>query len=208
MSEHIEPLSPASPDPEPSGPLDMNAFAEMFDAHAAHLYDYCHTILGDEAEAASATELALITAQSLLQDHERLRAWLFALARQECLSINPDSADGPAYAPPPNVSAAVPNAALSDAAVAADVTDPDLFASSGSVLPAFSTLSDRDREVLDLVYRHGIRPEDLPAVLGVPPDRAIALLAAAEAQFSRSAEVGPGAQPEQIADLPLAVLPD
>jgi DNA-directed RNA polymerase specialized sigma24 family protein len=206
VSAPSEPASPASPDPEPSVHRDADAYAEIFDAHAAHLFDYCNRLLGDEAEAASATELALTTAQSLLQDGERLRAWLFALARRECLNVNPAGADGLGYAAPTE---------LGEDLRDADTTVPDLGRTASrvvrQVLPPFGALADQDREVLDLVYRHGIRPEDLPAILGVSADHALELLTAAEAEFSRSANpatAGEGdASVEQIAELPLAALP-
>ena len=71
---------------------DAGTFAEMFDEHARHVFDYCKSILTDEVEAARATEATFITASSLipwLRDHDRLRPWLFALARNECTSSRP-----------------------------------------------------------------------------------------------------------------------
>ena len=206
MSAHSEPSSPASSDPEPSAQLDADAYAEMFDAHAAHLFDYCNRLLGDEAEAANATELALTTASSLLQDGDRLRAWLFALARRECLTANPAAADGLGYAAPTEV-----GEDLRDA----EATDPDLGGMASRAFwrarPPSTALADRDREVLDLVYRHGIRPEDLPAILGVSSDRASELLTAAEAKFSRSANLATAGEADAaiapMADMPLAALP-
>jgi len=177
---------------------DWTAFESMFDAHAGHLFDYCSGLLGDEAEAASATEAALIAAQSLLQDRERMRAWLFALARRECISKDPDRSR-----------AAANESSFGDEGD--DLARP--------ILPAFSALHDEDREILDLVYRHGIRPDDLPAILGVSPDQAEALLAAAVAELNQSAELGAelatrlpdddasNLPVEQISALPLAPLP-
>jgi DNA-directed RNA polymerase specialized sigma24 family protein len=213
--------------------LDMNAFAEMFDAHAAYLFDYCSSFVGAAVEPASATELALVTAaqaleaasdmepavataaQSVLHDQERMRAWLFALARQECLSNISDVASGPDYVPATLHREDEPDAKVADPGL------DDLAGQLEEVLPAFMMLLGREREVLDLVYRHGIRPDDLPAVLGVPADRAGALLAAAEAEFDRSADVLPDAERalgskadvgssalERLVDLPLATLPD
>jgi hypothetical protein len=113
----------------------------MLDEHAAHVLDYCSRLVGDDAEAASAMETAMSAAQTLLADPDRLRAWLFALARQEIVT----------GARPPG--------------------------------------QDPDAEILDLVYRHGIRLEDLPAVLGVTPERAKAMLADAEALAEIPAEM-------------------
>lgn len=145
---------PGSTLPDPSS-VDLAAFAELYQAHAAHLFDYCRALLGDEAAAASATEAALITAQTVLQDQDRMRAWLFALGRRECLS-------GPA------------------------------------ALPA---LAAQPAEVADLVRRHGIRPEDVPTVLGVQADEVQALLAQAASETDSELT----AEDEPLAPVPASV---
>ncbi len=128
MSTRSGPHSPSGRDREPDGAEDQSAFAAMLDEHEAHVFDYLSRLVGDEAEAASATEVAMNAAQSLLADPDRLRAWLFALARQE---------------------------------IATKIQRAD---------------QDQDGEIRDLVYRHGIRPEDLPAVLGVTAEQVQAML--------------------------------
>ncbi len=112
----------------------------MLDEHEAHVFEYCRRLAGDESDAASATQTAMIAAQSLLADPGRLRAWLFALARQELVTR---------YQP-------------------AD--------------------QDQDDEIRDLVHLHGIRPEDLPAVLGVTAEQARVMLADAEAADAEVAD--------------------
>lgn len=52
---------------------------------------------------------------------------------------------------------------------------------------ALGRLSDRDREVLNLAFRHGIEGADLAAVLGVSGRRARAMLSGAGARFRKSA---------------------
>ena len=47
--------------------------------------------------------------------------------------------------------------------------------------------SPQPREILDLVHRHGIRPQDLPVVLGIPATEAEERLAAAEAEYDSRA---------------------
>src|SRR5215469_11320188 len=105
--------------------------AAALDTHLADLVVYCRTVTGSDEDAVSAAHAVLDSAQSLLTDPDKLRAWLFALARVEILA---DS-------------------------------EPDA------------------REMLDLVHRHGIRPEDLPVVVGIPPVSADQMLAAAEAEY-------------------------
>jgi DNA-directed RNA polymerase specialized sigma24 family protein len=214
---------------------DLTPFIEMFDAHAAHLFDYCNSLIGDQEEAASATQATLIAAQSLLQDRERLRAWLFALARHECTRLSPDQANAsgaepsdmpkqPAARGPVDASRRKRDLALQTGVYDADIevlpagTSADGSHAPAEPLPPPSTLPQRQREALDLVYRHGLRPDDLATVLGVRPEEAQALLQAAEADFGQSADAAPGSavvQAEetttsgagQISALPLAMLP-
>lgn len=141
LSGRSGPRSQPGRDPGQPAPEDRSAFTAMLDEHAAHVLDYCSRLVGDDAEAASATQTAMNAAQTLLAAPDRLRAWLFALARQEIVT-----------------SAELPG-------------------------------QDQDAEILDLVYRHGIRPEDLPAVLGVTPEHAKAMLADAEAVPEMPAEI-------------------
>ena len=54
---------------------------------------------------------------------------------------------------------------------------------------ALDRLSDRDREVLNLTFRHRLSEADLAAVIGVSPRRARALLSEASANFDHSAPV-------------------
>ncbi len=158
------PPPPSGRSPEPRGADDQSAFAAMLDEHEAHVFEYCRRLAGDESDAASATETAMIAAQSLLADPGRLRAWLFALARQELVTR---------YQP-------------------AD--------------------QDQDDEIRDLVHLHGIRPEDLPAVLGVTAEQARVMLADAEAADAEIAgtevagtEVAEGAGADGAAEIAATV---
>ena len=88
-------------------PADLSQpdlFAEMFDEHAAHLFDYCRLLLGDPDDAASVTKVTLVAGASLiwcLRDRSRMRAWLLALSRRECLSENPARAEADRLQRPP-----------------------------------------------------------------------------------------------------------
>jgi DNA-directed RNA polymerase specialized sigma24 family protein len=215
---------------------DLTSFIEMFDAHAASLFDYCNGLLGDQEEAARATEAILIAAHSLLQDREKMRTWLFALARRECMVVSPERTDGTGAEP--SGTAQKPTAhvygeashrtgelALNSAAYDADTEDLPVAGASaagsgspGEARPPLSALPQRQREALNLVYRHGILPDDLATVLGVPREEAQALLESAEAGFGRSADAAPGFAVvraeetktfgrEQVSGFPLATIP-
>jgi hypothetical protein len=96
------------------------------------------------------------------------------------------------------------------------LTDPDQLRAWLFALARMEILAGSQpaaREAFDLVYRLGIRPDDLPAVLGIAPIEADQLLAAAEAEYGDSTEqterqpelaaVGP---PDQMLDAQLAYL--
>src|SRR5215471_4949564 len=62
------------------------------------------------------------------------------------------------------------------------LTDPGQLRAWLFALARFELLAGSEpdaREVFDLVHRHGIHPEDLPVVLGIPPTEADQVLAAA-----------------------------
>jgi DNA-directed RNA polymerase specialized sigma24 family protein len=83
---------------------DLASFTELFRARAAHVFDYCNCLLGDDEEAAAATAATFITAHSLLhrlRNPARVDAWLFALARHECMSKQPARAEMGGGGPPP-----------------------------------------------------------------------------------------------------------
>jgi DNA-directed RNA polymerase specialized sigma24 family protein len=171
----------------------------MFDQHARHLFDYCCGLLGSRARAASATQLTLIAGHSLagrLQDPSRMRAWLLALGRWECLSGN-RAWSGAGGSPQPAGAAGDLAGALAFLDSADDdVADhgPTELALAGAeavgdrpVRAALDALPRADREILDLVYRHAVSLAELPAVLGIPARSAPGMLAAARAKLEKSA---------------------
>ena len=65
---------------------DPAGIAMMYDEHAADLYDYCHWMLHDSADAAEALKDTFVIAATTLSElagPAKLRPWLFALARNE-----------------------------------------------------------------------------------------------------------------------------
>src|SRR5215469_1323288 len=168
--------------PEPVAHGDANA------AHLAHLFDYCRALLGGEAGAADTARSVMASAHSVLSGTDR-RAWLLALARRQAIALVQLANTEPSYAVP-----------------APAVTTGQQVA----VLSAFRALTDSDREILDLVYRHGIRPAELGAVLSIPAGEAYRRLINAEEKFIHTAAVpgirtGPGL--DEITSLPLATPP-
>ena len=158
---------------------DRGAFAAIYDRYADRLHDFCWSVLRDRDEAADATQDAfLVAAERLgqLRDPERLRPWLYAVARsqafrrvrarsrvapEEEMTELPDPASGP-----------------EQAAERSDLRELVWNAAAG--------LSERDRALLDLHLRHGLEGAELGEAMGVEPGHAYVLLSRLRDQVERS----------------------
>ncbi len=66
---------------------DPAGLEAAYDRYAPGLYAYCRSLLTEPADAADAVQDTFIIAAgklSALRDQERLRPWLYAVARNEC----------------------------------------------------------------------------------------------------------------------------
>jgi DNA-directed RNA polymerase specialized sigma24 family protein len=196
---------------------DRSSFVGMFDTHAAHVYDYCLSLLGDETEAASASRVTLIAAYMLggrMSEQNRLRAWMLALARRECLSESPtrDEAWFQAGRPrPAQIAASFNGGSLADAETS-QLSSIGLDTEAIRAVrlgPRITLRTDPYVEVLDLVQRHGIALAELPAILDISADDAQALMTAAPVMTSLHSGRGNGEPAARPKDLraPLASLP-
>ena len=158
---------------------DRGAFAAIYDRYADRLHDFCWSVLRDRDEAADATQDAfLVAAERLgqLRDPERLRPWLYAVARSQALrrvrarsrvapeeemTELPDPATGP-----------------EQAAERSDLRELVWNAAAG--------LSERDRALLDLHLRHGLEGAELGQAMGFEPGHAYVLLSRLRDQVERS----------------------
>jgi len=204
---------------------DTETLAYLYETYVAYLYDYCEGLLQSTAAAAEAVPDTLVAATAQigeLRDAGRLRAWLYSIARRQCLnrrSHSPeafatgwaaqDQADtetadagtadaGAADAGTADAGAADAGAADAGAAGTADadtadieIQDVDAAALEWETLQiaraALDGLADRDREVLNLAFRHGFDGAELAAVLGVSPRSARTLQSGASSRFEKSA---------------------
>ena len=158
---------------------DRGAFAAIYDRYADRLHDFCWSVLRDRDEAADATQDAfLVAAERLgqLRDPERLRPWLYAVARSQALrrararsrlAPEEDMTDLPD-----------PTTGPEQAAQRADLRELVWNAAAG--------LSERDRALLDLHLRHGLEGADLGEAIGVEPAHAYVLLTRLRDQVERS----------------------
>ncbi len=158
---------------------DSAGLAAAYDRYAQGLFFYCQSLLTEPADAADAVQNTFIIAAakvSELRDPERLRAWLYAVARNECHG---------------RLRARALSAPLDEAAETSDDTD-DLGAAAEQaelralVRAALSGLNPGEREVIELNLRHELDGADLADVLGVPRNQAHALASRARSQFETS----------------------
>jgi RNA polymerase sigma factor (sigma-70 family) len=139
---------------------DRGAFAGIYDRYADRLHDFCIGMVRDRDAAADCVQDVFCTAAvdlPKLRDADKLRPWLYAIARHAALRAIRDRRRESA-------SDDLPDEASADAG-------PDTLAARNElatlIADAAGGLSDRDREVLELAYRHGLSGPDLAEALGV-----------------------------------------
>jgi RNA polymerase sigma factor (sigma-70 family) len=157
---------------------DREAFAAVYDRYADRLHDFCWSVLRDRDEAADAVQdTFVLAAQRLAQlnDPERLRPWLYAVARSVALRRV----------------RARQRIVLDEVEDMAD-TDPgphraaEQEAMRDLVWTAAAGLSERDRALLDLHVRHGLEGAELGDAMGVSASHAYVLLTRLRDQVERS----------------------
>jgi RNA polymerase sigma factor (sigma-70 family) len=158
---------------------DPAGLAAAYDSYAAVLYNYCRSLLAEPADAADAVQDTFVIAAGKLgglRDPDRLRPWLYAVARNECHR---------------RLRARARLASLDEAGDVSDTaaTEPHSVDTAGLkelVTAAVAGLNPGDREVIELHLRHDLTGADLSDALGVPPNQAHALASRARGQLERS----------------------
>jgi RNA polymerase sigma factor (sigma-70 family) len=158
---------------------NQSAFAAIYDRYADRLYDFCVGMLRDRDAAADCVQDVFVTAATKLaqlREPDRLRSWLFAIARNEALSrIRERRREQPSEELPEMPSA-----------------EPDLVTLAGRrelaelISEACGGLSDRDRTVLELAYRQGLDGPELADALGVSHSNANNLVGRLRETIERS----------------------
>jgi RNA polymerase sigma factor (sigma-70 family) len=139
---------------------DRSAFAGIYDRYADRLHDFCVGMLRDRDAAADCVQdtfCAVADRLSQLREADKLRPWLYAIARNECLRCIRARGRERVYDEVPEAESAEPGPET----LAARTELADLIAE------AAGGLSDRDRSVLELAYRHGLDGPELADALGV-----------------------------------------
>lgn len=139
---------------------DRRAFAAIYDRYADRLHDFCIGMLRDPHSAADCVHDAfctVATSLSALREPDKLRPWLYSIARHQALRRLRDRRREEA-------SDDLPDSASHAAGPATLANRMDL---ANLVAEAAGGLADRDRLVLELAYRHGLDGPELADALGV-----------------------------------------
>jgi RNA polymerase sigma factor (sigma-70 family) len=155
---------------------DPEGLATAYDRYADPLYKYCRTLLRDPADAADAVQDTFVIAASKLdglRDPDRLRAWLYAVARNESLRI-PRSTKGTSTLDE------APGVTDDSAAAGEGATRGDLRALLDG---AWAGLNPGEQEIIELQLRQGLEPAEVASVLGVSRNHAHSLLSRARDQL-------------------------
>jgi RNA polymerase sigma factor (sigma-70 family) len=158
---------------------DPAGLETAYDHYAPGLYAYCRSLLTEPADAADAVQDTFIIAAgklSALRDQDRLRPWLYAVARNECRR---------------RLRSASSAAPLDEAA---RVTDEPSNLGAGLeqaerrevVWSALAGLTPSEREIIELNLGHELDGADLADALGVPRNQAHAMASRARAHFEAS----------------------
>jgi RNA polymerase sigma factor (sigma-70 family) len=139
---------------------DKSAFAQIYDRYADRLYDFCVGMLRDYDGAADCVQETFCVAATRLhqlREPDKLRPWLYSVARNEALRrLRERRRETPAEELPE---------------VPSDDAGPDTLSARTELADLIAEvaggLSDRDRALLDLTFRHGMDGSELADALGV-----------------------------------------
>ena len=139
---------------------DRAAFAGIYDRYADRIYSYCLTMLRNPDDAADASQDVFVKAAThldQLQDPEKLRPWLFAVARNEARSegryrsrVTPEEDRSGRFIEDPDLA-----------------HQPEVDELRMLVWEAVDGLGERDRELMALHLTEGLEGEDLAQAMGV-----------------------------------------
>ncbi|MEM8747653.1 MAG: sigma-70 family RNA polymerase sigma factor [Actinomycetota bacterium] len=158
---------------------DQVALGDIYSRYGDRVYDLCFAMLSSADDAADAYQDTFLTAARKLgdlRDPERLRSWLYSIARNQCRArlrarkrTTPDEDAGLEVGVDVDMTAEVHRAELREL-----------------MAEASAGLNDRDREVLELHMRHELEGEDLADALGVSVQNAYKLVQRVRDRVERS----------------------
>jgi len=183
MSSGVEPSGAGSDAQLVSGVLagDREAFAAVYDRYADRLHDFAYSMLRHREDAADAVADAFVTTAERLEqlrDPQRLRPWLYAVVRRECLR-RLTARSRTAYGGDEEL------LDLPDQSAAPE-TVAEQESLSSLVWAAAGGLNERDRAMLDLHLRQGLDGAELGEAMGMSADNAYVGLSRLRDQVERS----------------------
>jgi RNA polymerase sigma factor (sigma-70 family) len=156
---------------------DPGGLAEAYDRYASALYTYCRSLVRDPGDAADAVQDTFVIAAAELaglHDPQRLRPWLYAVARNECLRRVGGTAGLGVLVDPESEVTGIP-ADVSGEAELVDLGAPLRAAACG--------LGAGERDLIQLRWQQGLDVAEIAAIIGVSRNRAHALLSRAQDQL-------------------------
>ncbi|MCZ4497538.1 MAG: hypothetical protein JWQ74_91 [Marmoricola sp.] len=175
---------PAPPDAELVARVlaaDREAFALVYDRYGPRLYDFAYSMLRHREDAADAVaDSFVLFAERLsqLRDPDRLRPWLYAIVRSECLR-RLKARKRVSYGDDEVL------VAMADDALSPE-QEAERAALQNLVWDAAAGLADRDRALLDLHLRQGLEGAELGEAMGVTAANAYVMLNRLKGQVDRS----------------------
>jgi RNA polymerase sigma factor (sigma-70 family) len=160
---------------------DPEGLAAAYDRYSGPLFGYCQSLLRQPDDAADAVQDTFVIAASKvggLRDPERLRAWLFAVARNECLHRIKSRKDAAALDDLPEQ----PDESVD---VGAEV---ERAQSRELIRAAVGGLNAGERDVINQFW-HGLEVPEVAMVLGVSRNHAHSLFSRARDQLEASVAV-------------------
>jgi RNA polymerase sigma factor (sigma-70 family) len=158
---------------------NQKAFAAIYDRYADRLHDFCVGMLRDRHAAADCVQDVFVTAASRLaqlREPERLRSWLYAIARNEALAVIRARRRELPSEELPEITNRQPD--LATLAARSELAD--------LISDACGGLAERDQVVLELSYRKGLAGPELAEALGVTPRNANVLVERLRDTIARS----------------------
>ena len=160
---------------------DPEGLAAAYDRYSGPLFGYCQSLLREPDDAADAVQDTFVIAASKvgrLRDPERLRAWLFTVARNECLH---------------RLKARRAAAVLEDIPERPDESvdvggEAERAESRELIRAAVGGLNDGERDVINQLW-HGLEIPEVATVLGVSRNHAHSLFSRARYQLEASVGV-------------------
>jgi RNA polymerase sigma factor (sigma-70 family) len=160
---------------------DPDGLAVAYDRYSGPLFGYCQSLLREPEDAADAVQDTFVIAASKLgrlRDPERLRAWLFAVARNECLHRLKSRKDTPPLDDLPEQ----PDESVDVGAEAERAQAREL------IRAAVGGLNDGERDVVNQFW-HGLEVPEVAMVLGVSRNHVHSLFSRARDQLEASVAV-------------------